>query len=206
MKTPRNKSLRYQDHAGLLHKWAKMFHARLAAAQINDATFDDVVGELGVAFTKAAQGYKPESGWTFTAFLQVCARNHFNKYASRLLHEQYGSDEAVDFNEAALQHRGLGCISVQDMRSPDGEDTDFYSSIEDDTFARPDEVVDASMTLKRLFSDPTLMPETRAYIALVVDPHMRVSEKVRDRIRRSAAAIRGEVQSRWGVELPCIRL
>jgi hypothetical protein len=203
---PRNRSLRFEDHAGIMNKLAKMFFARMMAAQIHSATYDEIMGELSLAFVKAAKGYNPDAGFTFTAFLERCCLNHCNKWASKLIKEQYGSDRAIDFHEAALGHMGLGYVSVHDMETEDGEDPDFYSSIEDDTFARPDDVADAAMTLKSIIGDATLLPETRVYVALLANPHTQVSEEVRNRIRRNAAKVREQVTKRWGVELPFVRV
>jgi hypothetical protein len=204
----RNRSLDYRDHAGLMHRWALKFHARLQGAGLG-VEFDDVKGELALAFVKASRTYKPESGFSFTAYLSRSCQNNFNKVAEKLMLEQFGctrSDEIEKYSGKT----GLGCISVQAIEasgmlatgSSDGGPADsFYETLPDDTFATPDEVQDAKMTLRDLVADQTLLPETRAYLAKLINPKVQLSPRVVKRIEKQAPQIRKQIRERWNIRI-----
>lgn len=208
-KVPRNRSIRFQDHEGLLRKLAKRYYARLLGAQIMGLDFDDVMGELSLAFVKAAKGYDPQSEFSFTAFLGRCCQNHFNKYAKRLMLEQFGEEAPVDLDNSGATRFGLGYISADAMGFVDDTGStlmSLYEFVESDTFATPEEACNAGMTLKAIINDPTLSVETRVYISILANPLMEVSEKVRERIRSGSLSIRKEIGARFGVQMPAIRV
>jgi Sigma-70 region 2 len=198
-------STRFQDHEGLMHQWARKFHARLMAARLN-IEFDDVMGELSLAYTKAMQGFDADRGYTFTAYLGTACHNHFNKYAKRLMLEQYGAESAAEaFEKAGKQ--GLGYISVQEIEAGDPDGGSFYDAIEDDnTFATPEQVVDAAMTFGDIVRDTTLLPQTRAYLANLINPDVQLSEAVRASINAHAQQIKRQVFARWGITIYKISL
>lgn len=200
----RNRSLRYQDHVNLIRKKATMYYARLQAAQIMGVEFDDVMGELGVAFTKAAAGYNPESEYAFTTYLGTCMQNHFNKFATKLMLEQFGQDRAFDpENGETWGARGLGYISIEEATAMDEEGNSMgYASFEDDATPNPERVLDAMQRLAEIVHDDTLLPETRVYIGLLANPGKTTTNLVRERVKAKSAEIRKEVEERWGVTLP----
>lgn len=201
---PRNRSLRYSDHTGLLHKWAVKFHARLTAASLG-VEFDDVMGELSLAFVKATQGYKPERGFSFTAFLQQCCQHHFNKYADRLMLEQFGCSHADDADEH-VGKRGLGCVSIHSMGSDEFGSEDFYATVESDTYATPEEVQEARMSVRNLINDQTLFPETRAYLAKLANPDVSIPPAAAKRIQARGKEVRQQIRERWGIQLHTMSL
>lgn len=201
MTTPRNRSTRYQDHEGLLRKKAKLYYSRLLAAQIMGVDFDDVMGELGVAFTRAAAGYDPQSEYVFTTYLGRCCQNHFNKYAAKLMLEQFGTEAGCDL-ELGLTNRGLGYISIEALSPNDAHALDVMA----DEGATPGEQIDAGIAIANIINDASLLPETRAYIGAQVNPDLKLSPAIQQRILSRQQEIRKEVQERWGVRLTSISL
>lgn len=204
VKVPRNMSLRYEDHKGLIYRLAMRYHKRILASKIPGVEFDDVLGECNVAFVKATRGFKADRGFTFTAFMGRVVQNHFNHFAERLSLEHFGQTTALDLDDSLeFQNKtGLGYVSVQDLDF----EGDPYEAMEDATYARPEEVIDARMTINNVLRDVTLSPLTRAYIALVVDPHCPVPDATKEKIRNAQASVRLELSLRWDVKIPTIRL
>lgn len=207
MTTPaslRSHSTKFEDHKGLLHKWAVKFYARLLVAKVIGIDFDDVLAELNIPFVHSQRAYRAEKGYTFTAYLGRACQNHFNKYAERLLCEQYG-DNAADrgFDPETSVEGGLGYISIGQMGEPG---FDFLETIEQSAFAAPDDVMDAKMTLSAIDSDASLLEETRAFIAYLASPADALPDDMRKRIKSKGNKVRAELQSRYGVEFREIRL
>jgi hypothetical protein len=63
-------------------------HGRVRAAGAL-IEYDDVYGELCVAFAAAQKSYDPTRGITFTAYLGACCFNRFNKFAEKWIAEQH---------------------------------------------------------------------------------------------------------------------
>jgi hypothetical protein len=206
MTIARNRSLDYRHHIGLMQKWAVKFHSRLVAAGLG-VEFDDVMGELRLAFVKSSQGYDPERGYTFTAFLQQCCQNHFNKYANRLMLEQFGCSHADDAAKWAGK-QGLGLISVQaiEAANPDPDGGSFYDGVEDETYATPEQLIEAGQTVRDLIGDGSLLPETRAYIARLINPDVEIGDVVRERILARQSEVKKQIKSRWGISLASLNL
>lgn len=83
-------STKFEDHKGLMIKIARNCYARARSSKISSLEFDDVLGEMHYAYVKASQGYDPERGITFGAYLGRACYNQFNKVMERLELEQYG--------------------------------------------------------------------------------------------------------------------
>lgn len=205
---PRNRSLKFQDHQGLLMKLAKKYYGRLLSAQIPSTSFDDVMGELSLAFVKAAKGYDQGSEFTFTAFLGTCCQNHFNKYAKRLMLEHFGTESARDLEDGEYSNMGLGTISVEDMRGGADEDNDegLFDRLADDGAVAPEDRINAEMTLNTIVNDKTLSAETRVYISMLANPALAISDAAKKRLRATTGMIRRELAARYGVEMSCIRV
>jgi Sigma-70 region 2 len=198
---PRNRSTRYEDHEPLLRKKAKLYYSRLLAAQIMSVEYEDVLSELGIAFTRAAKGYDPESQYVFTTYLGTCCQNHFNKYAARLMLEQFGTERQRDIEEHMSGPHGLGYISIESLSS----EGNFIEQMSDDG-ATQEEQLDARLSIAQIIDDASLLPETRAYIGLLVNPDLKMSDTVRARIHNRRSDIKREIQARWGVNVPTLNL
>lgn len=195
-----NKSTRYEDHKGFVYKQALRYFGRAQGAKLS-LPFDDIVGELGVAFTQAAKGYKVESGYAFTTFFGMCAQNHMNKVLAKLSLEQYGEErpdeDCVDGDRRNLH--GLGLISFEDVFA------DADASFVGDDVMRPDDAVQASQTLNAIINDETLMPETRAYVTILVNPSLS-TPNILARIRAVQSEVKSQLKSRWGVDYASCQL
>lgn len=203
MTTPRNRSLKFEDHRGLIIKNARRYHARLLGGCVMGVDFDDVFGELSHAFVKAAKGYNTESEFTFTAFLGTCLQNHFNKYAKRLMIEQYGVESPTEGEFSG----GIGYISIEDMGLDD--DSDGYQGFEtfaDEAGATPEDICSARMELDAVLNDGSLSAETRVYVSLLANPALELSERVKERIRRASPKIRAELHNRYDIKMQYIRV
>jgi Sigma-70 region 2 len=197
----RNRSTRYEDHVNLLRTKAKMYYGRLLKAQIISVDFDDVMGELGVAFTRAVAGYDPNSGYAFTTYLGTCCQNHFNKFANRLMLEHFGVNAVIDWENEAGPNKGLGYISVEDMAvdSDEEEYSDPYGFAECDS-AGPESQLGFAQEIAAAINDPSISPKTRIYIGTLVNPAL-LNDRTRTMLQSEESAIRLEIRERWGVNM-----
>lgn len=83
-------STRYEDHKGLMYRFAMRCYARVRGSGISALEFDDVLSEMSVSYTKALKSYDPARGITFSAYLGRCCFNDFNKLMEKLELEQFG--------------------------------------------------------------------------------------------------------------------
>lgn len=112
MSKDRSYSTAFEDHAGLIHKFAKGGYARLMSAGVS-IDYEDVFQEMCIGYCKAKEGYKPESGIKFSTYMGRSVINNFNKYAEKELRT----------------HFGLGILSVQDLELEGGE-SDAYEFLD----------------------------------------------------------------------------
>lgn len=200
MTTPRNRSIKFEDHQALIHRDARRYYNRILGARIMGIDYDDVFGELCLAFVPAARGYDPESQWTFTAYLGICMRNHFNKLAKKLMLEQYGTERQVE----GVNTWGVGYISVEDMRDEDVSIGDGFDMFADENSLSPEQAYSNLSEIESVINDSTLSPETRVYVSLLLDPAMELSERVKKRLHKASSTIRSELDTRYGVKLRVI--
>lgn len=200
----RNRSLEYSDHIGLVRKYAITYHARLLGGKIIGVDLDDVIGELSLAFVKAAHGYDPNAGYTFTAFLGRCFQNHFNKFAGKLMKEQYGDNEIrFDIDEEthhAKSRAGLGYVLEGDLQFAQTGDASPFLDAQCQQ-PTPEEYAIAVSELQAIWADKTLSLETRGYIAIICNPSQKVASAVVERIRSKFPTVRREIYDRFGVQL-----
>lgn len=204
MSTPRNRSIKFEDHQALIHRDARRYHARIMGARIMGVDYDDVFGELCLAFVPAARGYDPESQWTFTAYLGICMRNHFNKLAKKWMLEQYGAENPVE----GVNTWGVGYISIEDVAATKNEDGVSFSFdlFVDEVGQTPEQAYSTITEIESMLSDGTLSVETRVYVSMLLDPSMALSENVKARLRSKTSSIRTELNNRYGVKLGAIHV
>lgn len=83
----------------LIKHTASRVMRRLAAMKVTEFDFDDVVGELNIAWCKARDKYDPNLGIPFPAYLQRGMFNHINRLIDNLAKERHLSidgDEGLD--------------------------------------------------------------------------------------------------------------
>ncbi len=204
MNTPRNRSTNFKDHKGLMVSKAKLYYGRVLKAQLTSVNFDDVFGELSIAFVQAVEGYDPDKGFTFTAFLGRCMQTHINKFIAKLMKEQFGVEQPDEFEHVAMTG-GLGYVSVDDIAGADGESVG-YDLFQCGTFCNPEESVATRQDYNALLCDPTLLPETRAFIMLLVDPSPPQVERIKARIKAKSGLVRAQIERRWNVKLDQVNL
>lgn len=98
MSNPRLYSTKFEDHHGLIHKFARGGYSRLIGAGVS-IDYEDVFQEMCISYVKAVEKYDPDTGIGFSAYMGRTVINNFNKYAERELRT----------------HFGLGIMSVEDM-------------------------------------------------------------------------------------------
>ncbi len=208
-KAMRGYSTDIRDHKPLIIKLARKYYGRIISAKILGVAFEDVEGECNLAFHIAAQGYDVTRGFTFTALLQISLQHHFNKFAERLMREQFGRESGLDDDELEGRKEGLGMICMSDMRRADSEDPDGPDLIDQtpcELIADAGALLDARRAIEAVISDPTLLPETRAYIGMLTNPGVNFSPLVRQRIKSKSAQIKAEVSARWGIRMHTLGL
>lgn len=190
------KSTDFREHYGFVHKLARKYHTRVLTARL-PMDFDDVMGELSIAFVSASKGYKVDSGYAFTTYFGMCAQNHMNKVLGKMSNEQYGvpvpTAEEIDGKSVG----GLGLIAYSEIM-PDADDPMDVMFADDG--ALPEDRVDATRALGAILSDGTLLPETRAYIGILTNPSMS-NDAVLARIHARREEVREEIADRWGVSI-----
>lgn len=123
----RGYSTNYDDHVGLIHKFARKGFARLQAAGVV-IDYEDVFQEMSLIYCRAADRYDPSKGFTFTAYLGSAIWMDFNQIADRLIKDQCG----------------LGLVRIEQFSDED-DTMDSYSYIQDDG-ATPEEALICSRT------------------------------------------------------------
>lgn len=115
MATSRAFSTNFNDHAGLVHTFARKGWGRMIAAHVN-VEYEDVFQEMTVTFVKAARTFDPEKGIAFTSYMGRAIWNDFNRYAQKYI------DERME----------LGLTSIQELETTTDEEggTWFGDSME----------------------------------------------------------------------------
>jgi DNA-directed RNA polymerase specialized sigma24 family protein len=134
-------STRYEDHTGMLHKLAKRGWGRLQEAGL-DTAYEDVFQQMCESFVKCQATYKPDTGFSFSAYYGRSIWNNFNAWAERLIDEKHT----------------LGLISVESLckADDDGEGDAFEFIEQEDEEDTPEDRLAArqeSHRLARLLSD-----------------------------------------------------
>lgn len=105
----RGYSTQYEDHQGLIHKFARKGWGRLTSLGVS-IDYEDVFQEMSVTYCRAASKFDPSRGFTFSAYLGQAIWHDFNKLAQRFENEL----------------SGLGFTRIEDMGV---EDSDFYDRL-----------------------------------------------------------------------------
>lgn len=184
-------SLNYEDHKGLLHSFARKMYARLRSANVA-TTYEDVYGELCVAYSAALKDYDPNRGIAFTTFFGTCCFHRFNKHADKVIGEQVG----------------LKLVRIEDMQkrsAPEpGDDNDFFDHFDETDEDGHDSDSSRSMTPEEILERKQefwaklneLSPEARAYVSELMGGKIGVTERLNAKERR---AIRIELMQVYGV-------
>lgn len=106
----------FEAQRGLIYKLACRGWGRLKQANVH-IDFEDVMQEMSLAYVKAAAGYDPEYGITFSAYLGRSCWNEFNKFAERLIAEQ-------------VELRLVSVDAMDDKFELDGAGGSFYDMID----------------------------------------------------------------------------
>jgi hypothetical protein len=211
-------STKYEDHTGLLYKFALMFHGRLQGAGITAMEFEDVRSELNVTYVKALKKYDPEKGITFTAYLGRACINDFNKVAERLELEQFGRINAwaarksrpaatneperckpIDL-EDKTRHYGLGLISTQSLIEDNVQKSSSLESFDDEALTS-EAAFDLKRKVKEFCHDETLSAPTRLYVMSIMTPEVMMKPKIKAVIEGNRESIAKELRTRYGVDL-----
>jgi RNA polymerase sigma factor (sigma-70 family) len=151
----------YKGVERLLLQMANKGFMRLQAAKILGADFDDVMGEMRVAYVKAANGFKQDSGGRFTTYCVRVCWNEFNKYAERLTRE----------------HAAIGYISLDQIASDaSGGDDDFDAMDclvgEADLQDSPEDMAERRQTLNR--ASKSLSKESKTVLYHLLQPNAKL--------------------------------
>lgn len=104
----------FEAHQGLLHKFARKGYGRLTQAGVS-VDYEDVFQEMSLTYVKAVKNFKPEMGYSFSAYLGQAIWHEFNRVA-----------------EAEIAHR-LKINSIEDASDgTDADEGDLYEVIESD--------------------------------------------------------------------------
>lgn len=199
-KTKTMKPVTFKNYEPLMRKLAFKFAQRLEGARVMGVDVDDVMGHLSLTFVNAARSYKPESGFAFSTYLTTACVQNFNHLAARLIKEQYGVERETDPENRTTTTRGLGYCSIEVMHSDDEGVLNLYDMTEDETYAGPEDALQAKQVVRDLMSDDELSPHARIYLMSVINPGMELTADVRAGLRRNHTAIRRELTSRFGVD------
>jgi hypothetical protein len=196
-KTYDRMSTEFGEHTGFVHKLAVRYYARVRATKLS-LDYEDVFGELSLAFVKARNGFDPSKGYVFTTYFGMCAQNHINNWLGKLCEEQYGEPLPDDNTVSGLRQnsRGLGVVYAGSMDIAD--DGEFLDTLPSDDPSPLDRAI-AKEALEKIINDPSLLPETRAYIVSIAMPGS-VSDAVMRRVESRWPDVRAQVTKRWGVK------
>lgn len=133
----RKLSTKFEDHLGLLHKFARGGFARLCSLGV-DLDYEDAFQECCVSFVKAQKTYNPDAGVGFSAYMGRAVINNFNRYAEKVIRE----------------HLGLGIVHIEDIVSEldDGfrDPYDFVGGVTDDHVDRIANLSEVRENIKKL--------------------------------------------------------
>lgn len=77
----------YEQHAPLIHKFARKGYGRLVQANVN-IDYEDVYQEMCLTFTLALNKYDPARGISFSAYFGRAIWHQFNRFAEREIQEK----------------------------------------------------------------------------------------------------------------------
>jgi len=151
----------YKGVERLLFQMANKGFMRLQAAKILGADIDDVMGEMQVAYVKAANGFKQDSGGRFTTYCVRVCWNEFNKYAERLTRE----------------HAAIGYISTEDIAAASGDEDagiDMLDCLAGDMEMQdsPEDMVERRQTLNR--ASKSLSKESKEVLYHLLQPNAKL--------------------------------
>jgi DNA-directed RNA polymerase specialized sigma24 family protein len=179
---------RFEDHVGLTHKLAKRMFAWAQSFQVS-MDYEDAFQEVSVAFVKAAEGYKPETGNAFSTYYTFCAKTHFKKFMEK---EMGRTNRHLD--RATGQISGAGMVSVDDMRFED--DTDPYEVLDAGVHHSPEAAMELKQELAERYAK--LKPVARTMFDWMTQPPQELIDEL--------GRIRAHHNEKPGaLELPTIR-
>jgi len=156
-------STKYEDHIGLLHRFAKGGFARLREIGIY-IDYEDVFQECCVSFVQAQKTYKPESGFAFSTYMGRSVINNFNSYAEKKIRE----------------HLGLGIVHIEEIfdksSNSDGYDSDPYDYVSMHA-GGTDETAHATATLDARRGVPKMTVKARRVIRDLLAPSQALQQK-----------------------------
>lgn len=106
-------------------------------------------------------------------------------------------------SDSPSRHYGLGMISLEQMtKNSSGEDWDLLDGLEIMTDEVPaDQRIEARQALQAFVDDDTLSIATRQYVLTIIDPSVKVGQRVMKRIKDNRETIVAELRQRYGVDL-----
>lgn len=184
-------SLNYEDHKGLLHSFARKMYGRLVSAHVA-TTYEDVYGELCVAYSAALKDYDPNRGIAFTTFFGTCCFHRFNKLADKLIREQVELKlvrlEDMEKRQADRSGDDADFLDWFDETDQDGFDIDHQKAMP------PDEILERKQEFWEKLNK--LSPNARAYVSELMGHPSKDTENFDQEERR---AIRIELMEVYGV-------
>lgn len=118
----------FRKYEALLNGLARKCYGRLMAAGVV-IYYEDVFQNMSMSFVQAHRTYKPEMGYSFSAYFGRACFNNFNKWAKKLIREQTGMENSVDENgEFSTKQVGARLVRVADLMDG-GHDTDGDYSV-----------------------------------------------------------------------------
>lgn len=181
-RTGRGYSTAFEDHQGLLHNFTKQSFGILGEFKI-PIDYEDVFQEACIAYTKARDGYKPELGFTFSAYMGRAVTTHLTRFRSKLIREA----------------QNVGTSSVNEWWAEDGGEnsgvSDIYSYIESEEMT-PEERLVAEDEAHHLYE--SLSPDALAVVNRII---VKATSKLRGGEALSARDIFAEslltIESRY---------
>lgn len=129
----------FAAHRDLICKLAQKGWGRLQQAGVV-MDFEDVFQEMSVIYCKAAEGYDPSRGFTFTAYLGRAIWQDFNKFAERLINDQCG----------------LGLVRIEEVGD---EELDFYDMMPSDEMTPEEACISSRSFMDNMKSLPKMERE-----------------------------------------------
>lgn len=178
----------FSAHKALICTMARKGWGRLQSAGVV-MDYDDVFQEMSLIYCKAAAGYDPSKGFTFTAYLGRAIWMDFNKFAEKLINDQCG----------------LGLVRIEAIGD---EEMDFYEMMPD-----PGQTPEEALITSRAFMENMkLLPMTERIVVAKLVRQVTHGDRVKEQSlgdilrelnmdRKTATAVRDRIGRTFGVDL-----
>lgn len=181
-------STEFSAHKALICRMAQKGWGRLQNAGVV-MDYDDVFQEMSLIYCKAAAGYDPSKGFTFTAYLGRAIWMDFNKFAEKLINDQCG----------------LGLVRIESIGN---DEMDFYDLLPDSAPTPEEACISSRAFIDGMTSLPMIERIAVAKLMRQVTHGDRVkSQSLNDILkelnlnRAAALRARDRIGSAFGVDL-----